>query len=88
MEKLITEFFRVNINRKIKTIGIRRDEQNFDSNDMNMFLSNQLWIQYIEKIIKDMFNTNNWEYIGDEEHYKPNQNELIIYIEYKNRKEV
>ena len=84
MKKLITEFFRININGKAKTVAIRRNEYDFDNIDMESNRSVKLWKILIDKVIEEMFNTNEWEYLGYNEYNYPKQNEPIIFIEYKN----
>ena len=83
MEKLITEFYRLNINGKIKTVAIRRNEYDFENIDMESEKSVKLWKKLINEIMMDMFNLDVWEYLGDDKHYNPKRNELIMFIEYK-----
>lgn len=78
MKKTTSEFFRIRLNGKEQTIMIIREHCCIDDSDAGK--AAKLWMQFIDSMINDMFNTEDWEYLGDAESFTPEPNTTILMI--------
>ena len=68
--KRIGEYFRIKINGNELTVIVWRNEKDFDNSEINPGKAAKLWCNFVNNKIKEIFNTEEWEYLGEWEDYK------------------
>lgn len=77
--KRINEYFSIMLNGRMRTVLIERELRKFD-NLSNVKDDAEIWMNYIDNVIKDVFNTNEWSYLGSENNFTPEEKEKVLTI--------
>ena len=75
----INEYFGIMINGKMKTVLIERKLQEFD-NRMWKVGDSERWMKYMYKVIMNLFNTDEWSYLGNEDNFTADEKEKVLRI--------
>lgn len=77
--KTIKEYLSVKINGKMRTVLIERKIMMFD-NRMIQVGDSKKWMNYMRKLIINLFNTNEWSYLGNEDNFTAEEEEKVLKI--------
>lgn len=72
--KRVKEYYSIRINSRMMTVLIERKRKSFDTTIAN----GDKWLEYMKEKIKDIFNTDEWSYLGDNENFTPEEEGKVM----------
>lgn len=77
--KRIREYLSIMLNGKMRTVLIERKRMIFDGTNIKVG-DTEKWIEYMCKLMMNLFETEKWSYLGDEDSFFPENKEKVLRV--------